>query len=159
MPRSRLCLKPGAAAGLGQIAYAQDVGLPFRHGDDAARIEKIENVRRLDALVVGRQDALVMSLPAPIARFQTAPCIRSSASRKCCSSRPVSAYSKLCLGSIPAPLAGKYVAVADLFVAVTTVGNSAHRHLSTALAIHGETFKPVGQLARKPAQQSKPPTC
>src|SRR5262245_11131937 len=54
-----LSLQPGRAAGLREVAHAQDVALPLGHGDDAAGVEQIEDVGRLDALVVGRQRQLV----------------------------------------------------------------------------------------------------
>ena len=37
------------------LTHAQNVALPLGHRDDAARIEKIENMACLDALVIGRQ--------------------------------------------------------------------------------------------------------
>src|SRR3569832_674716 len=52
---ARLRMQPGLAAGLGELADAQDVALALSDGDDAAGVEQIEDVARLDALVVGRQ--------------------------------------------------------------------------------------------------------
>lgn len=49
----------GFAAGLGECADAQDIGLAFRHRDDAAGIQQVEDVAGLDALVIGRQHAAV----------------------------------------------------------------------------------------------------
>src|SRR5215475_2085547 len=46
--------QPSSAAGLRQLAHAQNVALPLGDGDDAARIQKVEDMARLDALVVGR---------------------------------------------------------------------------------------------------------
>src|SRR3546814_10270936 len=50
------------AAGLGQGAHAADVGLALGDRDDAARIEQVEDVARLHALVIGRQ----RHRPAPV---------------------------------------------------------------------------------------------
>src|SRR5882757_783371 len=46
---------PRFAAGLGQLADAQDVALAFGYRDHAAGVEQVEDVACLDALVVGRQ--------------------------------------------------------------------------------------------------------
>src|SRR5271167_3688150 len=48
-------LQPCGAAGFGEFAHAQDVALALGDGDDAARVEKVEGVARLDALIVGGQ--------------------------------------------------------------------------------------------------------
>ena len=37
------------AAGLGEVAHAQDVALALGHRDHAARVEQVEDVARLDA--------------------------------------------------------------------------------------------------------------
>ncbi len=42
-----------ARAGLGKVAHPENIGLALGHRDDAPRIEQIENVRGLDALVIG----------------------------------------------------------------------------------------------------------
>ena len=47
--------EPGRTAGLGQLAHAQNVALPLGDGDDAARVQQIEDVACLDALIVGGQ--------------------------------------------------------------------------------------------------------
>src|SRR5215472_9762470 len=65
-------LEPGFAAGAGQIAHPQDVALPLGHRYDAARIEQVEQVARLDALVIGRQRhqvARALAVPAGIEVF------------------------------------------------------------------------------------------
>src|SRR5690625_8008164 len=46
---------PGFATGLCEGTDASDIGLTFGHGDDAAGIEQIEKVARLEAIIVGRQ--------------------------------------------------------------------------------------------------------
>src|SRR5688572_9117146 len=51
--------QPSVTAGLGEVANAQDVALALGDGDDASGIQQIEDVARLDALVVGRQRQLV----------------------------------------------------------------------------------------------------
>src|SRR5258706_8791466 len=48
-------LEPGFAARPREIAHPKDVALPLGHRDDAAGIEQVEHVARLDALVIGRQ--------------------------------------------------------------------------------------------------------
>src|SRR5450631_1780597 len=48
-------LEPRRATGLGEIANFQNVTLPLGHRDNPARVEKVEDVRGLDALVVGGQ--------------------------------------------------------------------------------------------------------
>src|SRR5690606_37585421 len=58
--------EPGLAAGLGEFADAQDVALPLGDRDDAARIEQIEDMAGLDALVIGRQGQPVLA-PAAVA--------------------------------------------------------------------------------------------
>src|SRR3954451_20581175 len=47
--------QPCLAAGFRQLADAQDVALPLSDRDDAARVEQVERVDRLDALVVSGQ--------------------------------------------------------------------------------------------------------
>src|SRR6478735_4044031 len=55
-PRSpALRLEPRRAASFRQFAHAQNIALPFGNRDHPARIQEIENVTCLDALVVGRQ--------------------------------------------------------------------------------------------------------
>src|SRR5690606_37820108 len=48
-------LHPALARTLRKVADAADVGLPLRHGDDAARIQQVEDVAGLDRLFVGGQ--------------------------------------------------------------------------------------------------------
>src|ERR1700727_2228182 len=52
---SRVSMYPRLAAGFGEFAHPQNIALPLGHRDDAARVEQIESVACLDALVVGRQ--------------------------------------------------------------------------------------------------------
>ena len=47
-------LQPALAAALGQGAYAADIGGAFGDADDPARVQQIEQMARLHALVVGR---------------------------------------------------------------------------------------------------------
>ena len=78
--------QPGLGAGLGQRAHAADVGGALGHADHAARVEQVEQVAGLQALVVGRQ------------RQRRAPGSAGSgcsASAKCRNSSSVSATSKL----------------------------------------------------------------
>src|SRR6185369_13059509 len=53
--RLSLALEPGFAAGFGERADAQNVRLPLGDADDTARIEQVEEMRGLDALIIGRQ--------------------------------------------------------------------------------------------------------
>src|SRR3546814_10752232 len=46
---------PGLAAGLGEGTHAADVGLALGHRDDPARVEQVEGMARLHALVIGGQ--------------------------------------------------------------------------------------------------------
>ncbi len=48
-------MNPRLAAGFRKLAHAQDIALPLGDRDHAARIEQIEHMAGLDALVVGRQ--------------------------------------------------------------------------------------------------------
>src|SRR4051812_31110574 len=59
-------LEPGGAAGLGKLAHTQDIALALGHRDDAAGVEQIEDVRGLDALIVGRQCHLVAHVLAAL---------------------------------------------------------------------------------------------
>src|SRR5690606_41148308 len=61
-----LRLEEGLAAGLGEVAHAQDVALPLGDGDDAARVEQVEGVGGLDALIVGRQHHAVRLALRPL---------------------------------------------------------------------------------------------
>src|SRR5579864_4250875 len=54
-PRSRLAGQPRLAAALRQLAHPEDIGGALGHADDAARVQEIEHMAGLDALVVGRQ--------------------------------------------------------------------------------------------------------
>ena len=79
--------QPGFAAGLGQRPHAADIGGALRHADHAARIQQVEGMAGLDALVIGRQRQL---LAASAIRWH---CF--SASLKCWNRISVSARSKL----------------------------------------------------------------
>src|SRR5271157_4654039 len=50
-----LPLQPGFAARLRERAYAPDIARAFGGADDPARVEQVEQMTRLDALVVGGQ--------------------------------------------------------------------------------------------------------
>jgi len=54
------------AARLGQIAHPQNIAVTLGHRDDAARIEKVEDVAGLDGLVVGGQHAFVQVIVGPL---------------------------------------------------------------------------------------------
>src|SRR5579871_4564262 len=64
-PRFRV--NPGLAAGFCQLAHAQDIALPLRHRDHPARVEQIEDVARLDALVVSWQRQRMLAAIAALA--------------------------------------------------------------------------------------------
>ena len=78
--------EPGFAASLGERPDAQDVGGALGHADGAARVEQVEQMARLQALVIGWQ--------AP-ARVRARRRHSRSASAKCRTSSAVSAISKL----------------------------------------------------------------
>ena len=50
--------EPALAAGFGERAHAADIGGALGDGDHAARVEQVEGVARLDALVIGGQRQL-----------------------------------------------------------------------------------------------------
>src|SRR5439155_20349668 len=52
---ARLRLQEGLPASLRQVAHPQDVALALGDGNHAARIEQVEDMACLDALVVGRE--------------------------------------------------------------------------------------------------------
>ncbi len=56
--------QPRLAACLGERPDPQDVGGAFGHADHAAGVEQIEQVARLQALVIGRQRQAVVDEPA-----------------------------------------------------------------------------------------------
>ena len=43
------------ASTLGFASLAKNIALPLGHRDNSARVKEVENMRRLDALIVGRQ--------------------------------------------------------------------------------------------------------
>src|SRR5207248_5635451 len=63
---ARFGVNPGFAAGFCQFAHAHDVALPLRHRDHAACIQQVEDVARLDALVIGRQRHQMFFLVASV---------------------------------------------------------------------------------------------
>ena len=82
---SALGLQPRRAAGFRQFAHAQDVALALGDRDHAARVEQVEDVAGLDALVVGRQRhqvalSLASGFGSPASRYLRQ---AASASRKC----------------------------------------------------------------------------
>ena len=55
MSAAARCFQPGRATCFRQFPNARDIALPFGHRDHPARVQQIEYVACLDALVVGRQ--------------------------------------------------------------------------------------------------------
>src|SRR5437764_704002 len=51
--RPSVLFHPALAGAFGEVADAADIGLAFGDGDDAASLEGVEDVARLDRLVVG----------------------------------------------------------------------------------------------------------
>src|ERR1700694_2722399 len=49
-----------------ELAHAQDVALPLGHADGAARVEQVEDVRALQAVVVGGQRQLLLDQRAAL---------------------------------------------------------------------------------------------
>ena len=52
--------EPGFGTGLCQRAHAADIGLPLGDADHAAGVQQVEEVRGLEALVVGGQGQLAL---------------------------------------------------------------------------------------------------
>src|SRR5579862_9208452 len=57
----------GLAAGLRQGTDPADISLPLNHADHAACVQQVEQVARLDALLVGRQRQLAIQKRAAFA--------------------------------------------------------------------------------------------
>src|SRR5882762_9211294 len=49
-----------------ELAHAQDITLPLGHADGAARVEQVEDVRALQAVVVGGQGELLLDQGAAL---------------------------------------------------------------------------------------------
>src|ERR1700755_798646 len=56
--RPPVLLHPGLAGAFGEVADAADIGLALGDGNDAAGLEGVEDVARLDRLVVGGEREL-----------------------------------------------------------------------------------------------------
>src|SRR5580693_6785712 len=52
--------EPGFAARLRERAHPRDIGRAFRHADHTARLQHVEAMARLDALVIARQRQLAV---------------------------------------------------------------------------------------------------
>jgi hypothetical protein len=86
--------------------YAQDVALPLGHRDHAARVEQVEDVARLDALVIGRQrQRWRIGLLALVARVEQRLAF-GSASMKCGTASRCR-RARNCGANIPARPAGR----------------------------------------------------
>src|SRR5262249_28553080 len=59
---SSMSVKPGFTTGLSELAHAQNITLTLGYRDHAARVEQIEHVACLDALIVSRQRHQVPAL-------------------------------------------------------------------------------------------------
>src|SRR3990170_4175138 len=139
---ARLGLEPRRAAGLGEVAHAQDIGLPLRHRDHAARIEQIENMRGLDRLVVGRQHhhmaLAVVALGEQRAAFGfgVAKMIEQEVGVGV-----LEIEARVFLLSLQ-----EDVAIGDLVLPLPAVEIEIE-HAVDALHIHGKPLKPIGELA------------
>src|SRR5262245_36259940 len=137
-----LGLEPCGASRLGEVAHAQDMGLPLRHRDHAARIEQVEDMRGLDRLVVsGKREDMARALVA--FREQRLALGLGVAEM-------LEQEFRVGLLEIVARvfLLGleKDVAVGDLVFALAAVEIEIE-HVVDVLHIHGETLEPVSQFA------------
>ena len=140
--------EPGRPARLGELTHAQDVALALGHRDHAARIEQIEGVARLDALIIGRQ---APSCDACRCAARGSPAASSarhspSASLKWRNSRSVSAASKL-KREYSCSAWRKISRIGDLLLAFTAVEIQVEDRVD-ALHIHRKALEPIGDLAR-----------
>ena len=147
MPRSSraaaLGPEPGRAAGLGELAHAQDVALALGHRDHAAGVEQVEDVARLDALVVGRQRHEVALAGVAGLEILAAGGFR------------VAEVAEQHLGVGVLEIVPRVfllglqedVAIGDLVGALAAVEVELEAVVD-ALQVHGEALEPVGELAR-----------
>ena len=136
-------LQPGGAAGFGEFAHAQDVALPLGDRDHAARVEQVEGVARLDALVVGRQRHQ-MALAA-LALGEQRPAFGLGVVEVAQQRRGVGVLeieARIFLLGLQ-----EHVAVGDLVGAVAAVEVEVVDVLDP-LHVHRQPLEPVGQLAR-----------
>src|SRR5579862_4055583 len=132
LARLRCAVEPTLAAGFGKRAHAADIGGALRHRDDAARIEQIEAMARLDALVIGRQRQLRLEQRATLGLGIAEMCEQA-------------------LGIRALEIEGGEFALAALeHIAVFDAGAVEVEVIDIldALHIHGEPLEPVGQLGR-----------
>src|SRR5690606_35978830 len=124
--------QPATRTGLGERPHPPDIGGALGHADDAARIEDVEEMARLHALVIGRErKAGRQNIVALALRILEMP------------------HQDLDIGMFEI-IGGEFLFILQENVAVSDAGIVPFQveHIVNALHIHGETFKPVGQLAR-----------
>ena len=124
--------QPGLAAALRQRAHPADIGGPLGDADDAARVEQVEQVARLDALVIGGQRA---------AAAPAAPRIRSRRRRN-------GANSIAGVGVLEI-IGGEFALGAQEHVAVASTPGAVEVEVVDALDalhVHRQPFQPVGHL-------------
>ena len=139
-------MHPGFAAGFGELAHAQDIALPLGHRDHAARVEQIEDVACLDALVVGRQRHQMSCgcrrLFQPAARYF----LHASSAILNCSNSIVGVGIFEIVPRIFLLGLQEHVAIGDLLGAVAAVEVEVIDAVD-ALHIHGKPLEPVGEFA------------
>src|SRR5262245_6544504 len=138
-----LGLEPCGASRLGEVANAQDIGLPLSHRDHAARIEQIEDMRGLDRLVVsGKREEMARALiAAREQRFALGLGVAEVLEQELRVGLLEIVAGVFLLGL------EKDVAIRDLVLALAAVEIEIE-HVVDVLHIHGEALEPIGQLAR-----------
>src|SRR5579862_3473396 len=132
LARLRCAVEPTLAAGLGERAHAADISGALGHRDDAARIEQIEAMACLDALVIGRQRQLRLEQRAALGLG-------------------IAEMRKEALGIRALEIEGGEFALAALeHIAVFDAGAVEVEVIDIldALHVHGQPLEPVGQLGR-----------
>src|SRR5262245_18239586 len=138
-----LGLEPCRASRLGKVAYPQDVGLPLRHRDHAARVEQVEDVRGLDRLVVsGKRKQMTRAFVA----FGEQRLALGLGVAEMPQQELRVGLLEIVAGVFLLGLE-KDLAVGGLVLALAAVEIEIE-HVVDVLHIHGEAFEPVSQLAR-----------
>src|SRR5680860_551940 len=139
---ARFGLEPRGAARFGEITNAQDISLALGHGDNAAGIEQIEDVRGLDRLIVGGQHHEMALAPISFGeqRFALGFGIAKILEQLGCVGM-LEIEAGIFLLALQ-----EYVAIGDLVVALAAIEVEVV-DIVDALHIHGQALQPVGQLA------------
>ena len=142
-PAAGFRAQPGLAAGLGEIAHAQDVALALGHRDHATRIEQVEDVAGLEALVIGGQHHLVMIAPVARSEDGAAGFFRvAEMAKQRFDIGMLEIVARIFLLRLE-----EDIAVSDAVFTLAAVEIQVVDVLD-ALHIHGQPLEPIGQLAR-----------